>query len=82
MNKKDKAIIETKSEIMEEKKLNYKRFWGWGFGLILALMGIAYLAGLITFGTTKKASDVTKKAYFDRDSIATANSAKMDSTKK
>jgi hypothetical protein len=45
-------------------------------------MGIAYLAGLITFGTTKKASDVTKKAYFDRDSIATANSAKMDSTKK
>jgi hypothetical protein len=82
MNKNQKIAIENQSEIKEEKKLNYKKFWVWGFGLIIILMIAAYFAGLITFGTQEKTSDETKKIYFENDSIATATAAKMDSTKK
>lgn len=82
MNKKDRAIIEKSSEVLEEKNLNYKKFFGWGIGLILVLMAIAYFAGLITFGIPEKATEAQKKAYFEKDSIATASAAQMDSTKK
>lgn len=82
MNKNQKKALENETEIKEEVKLDYKRFWGWGFGLLIALMAIAYFAGFMTFGTPEKATDADKKAYFERDSIATASAAQMDSTKK
>ncbi len=81
MNKKDRSSIERSSEIKEEKKMNYKKFWGWGFGLIIALMGLAYLAGYITFGTTPAIKESDKKAYFSKDSLAFATEARLDSTK-
>ena len=68
MNKKQRANIEKSSEVLEEKNLNYKKFWGWGVGLILGLMAIAYFAGLITFGVPKKATEAKRKAYFHKDS--------------
>jgi hypothetical protein len=82
MNKKQRAIIEKSSEVLEEKNLNYKKFWGWGVGLILVLMAIAYFAGLITFGVPKKATEAKRKAYFHKDSTTKAAIAAMDSTKK
>jgi hypothetical protein len=67
---------------LEEKNLNYKKFWGWGVGLILVLMAIAYFAGLITFGVPEKATQAERKAYFHKDSTIKAAIAAMDSTKK
>ncbi|MFY7912276.1 MAG: hypothetical protein ACOVO2_22105 [Emticicia sp.] len=82
MNINQKKALENKTEIKEETKLDYKRLLGWGFGLLIGLMAIAYFAGFITFGTPEQATDADKKAYFEKDSIATANVATMDSTKK
>ena len=82
MNKKNRAIIEKSSEVLEEKNLNYRKFFGWGVGLILVLMAIAYLAGLITFGVPEKATEAQKKVYFDKDSTTKAAISEMDSTKK
>lgn len=82
MNKKNRAIIEKSSEVLEEKNLNYKKFWGWGFGLIVVLMAIAYFAGLITFGTPEKATEAQKKIYFEKDSTTKVAIAEMDSMKK
>lgn len=84
MNKKQRASIENSSEIKEEKNLNFKKFWVWGFGLIVVLMGLAYLAGYITFGTMPAVKESDKKAYFEQDSSTTAAAAtdvKMDSVK-
>lgn len=72
MNTNQKKALEDETEIKEEIKLNYKRFWGWGFGLLITLMAIAYFAGFITFGPPKKATDADKKAYFEKDSAAAA----------
>nr|WP_299418412.1 hypothetical protein [uncultured Emticicia sp.] len=66
---------------MEEKNLNYKKFWGWGVGLILVLMAIAYFAGLITFGVPEKATQAERKAYFHKDSTIKPAIAAMDSSK-
>ena len=66
---------------MEEKNLNYKKFWGWGVGLILVLMAIAYFAGLITFGVPEKATQAERKAYFHKDSTIKAAITAMDSSK-
>lgn len=82
MNENQNKALENKTEIKEEVKLNYKRFWGWGFGLLIALMAIAYFAGFITFGTPEKATDADKKAYFEKDSTTKAAISEMDSTKK
>ena len=82
MYKKQRASIEKSSEVLEEKNLNYKKFWGWGVGLILGLMAIAYFAGLITFGVPKKATEAKRKAYFHKDSTIKAAIAAIDSTKK
>ncbi|WP_435353050.1 hypothetical protein [Emticicia sp. SJ17W-69] len=85
MNKKDRAYIEGSSQIKEEKKLNYKKFWAWGIGLLVALMVIAYIAGFITFGNKiPVVKDSERKAYFEKDSstaAAVAADAKMDSLK-
>lgn len=85
MNRKDRADIEKSSEIKEEKKLNFKKFWAWGIGLIVALMVIAYVAGFITFGSKiPVVKDSERKAYFEKDSAtsaAIANEVKMDSVK-
>lgn len=85
MQKKTRASIEESSQIKEEKKLNYKKFWAWGIGLLVALMLIAYTAGLITFGNKiPVVKDSDRKAYFDKDSstsAAVAADAKMDSLK-
>lgn len=85
MNRKDRADIEKSSEIKEEKKLNFKKFWAWGFGLLIALMVIAYVAGFITFGSKiPVVNDSERKAYFEKDSAtsaAIANEVKMDSVK-
>lgn len=85
MNKKVRATIEESSQIKEEKKLNYKKFWAWGIGLLVALMVIAYVAGFITFGNKiPVVKDSERKAYFDKDSAtsaAVAANAKMDSLK-
>ena len=84
MDKKEKTSIENSSEIKEEKNLNYKKFWVWGFGLIVVLMGLAYLAGYITFGTTPDVKESEKKAYFEQDSTtaaAAATNIKLDSVK-
>jgi hypothetical protein len=83
MNKKDKIAIENNSQIKEEKNLNYKKFWAWGIGLLVALMVLAYVAGFITFGSNipiVKESD--RKMYFEKDSttaVAVATETKMDS---
>jgi hypothetical protein len=86
MNQKSRANIENSSEIKEEKKLNYKKFWAWGIGLLLALMVLAYVAGFITFGSKiPLVKDSDRKAYFERDSAtsaAVATKAKMDSIKR
>ena len=82
MNNKDRAAVERSSEIKEEKKMDFKKFWGWGFGLITVLILIAYLAGFITFGTTPAIKDSEKKTYFSKDSLGLATQAKLDSTKK
>jgi hypothetical protein len=66
---------------LEEKNLNYKKFWGWGVGLILVLMAIAYFAGLITFGVPEKATQAERKAYFHKDSTIKPAIAAMDSSK-
>lgn len=83
MNKKDKIAIENNSQIKEEKNLNYKKFWAWGIGLLVALMVLAYTAGLITFGSKIPiVKDSDRKAYFEKDSTtaaAVATEAKMDS---
>ena len=84
MNKKESTSIENSSEIKEEKNLNYTKFWAWGFGLIIVLMGLAYLAGYITFGTTPAVKESDKKAYFEQDSTtaaAAATDVRMDSVK-
>lgn len=86
MNKKDRASIEENSEVKEEKKLNYQKFWAWGIGLLVALMVLAYAAGLITFGSEIPViKDSDRKAYFEKDSTtaaAVATDAKMDSVKR
>jgi hypothetical protein len=85
MDKKERAAIESNSQIKEEKKLNYRKFWGWGIGLIIALMIIAYIAGFLTFGSKiPVVKDSEKKAYFEKDSAtsaAVATDAKMDTVK-
>ncbi len=82
MNKKESTSIENSSEIKEEKKMDFKKFWGWGFGLITALILLGYLAGYITFGTTPAIKDSEKKTYFSKDSLGLATEAKLDSAKK
>jgi len=82
MNKKQRATIEKNSEVLEEKNLNYKKFWGWGVGLILVLMAIAYFAGLITFDVPEKATQAERKAYFHKDSTIKPANAAMDSSEK
>lgn len=85
MNRKERASIESSSQIKEEKRLNYTKFWGWGFGLIIVLMVIAYVAGFITFGSKiPVVKDSERKAYFEKDSAtaaAVAVDAKMDTVK-
>jgi hypothetical protein len=82
MNSNQKNRLENESQIKEEKKLNYRKFWGWGFGLIFALMVVAYFAGLFTFGPPKDSSEEPAKQeeFIKDDSVATATSAKVDST--
>lgn len=82
MNKNQKKALENETEIKEEIKLDYKRFWGWGFGLLIALMAIAYFAGFMTFGTPEKATEADKKAYFEKDSTTKVAIVEMDSTQK
>lgn len=85
MQKKERASIENSSQIKEEKKLNYKKFWAWGIGLLVALMALAYVAGFITFGSEiPVVNDSDRKAYFEKDSAtsaAVAVEAKMDTVK-
>lgn len=82
MNKNQKKALENETEIKEEIKLDYKRFWGWGFGLLIALMAIAYFTGFMTFGTPEKATEADKKAYFEKDSTTKVAIVEMDSTQK
>lgn len=85
MNKKIRSSIENSSQVKEEKKLDYNKFWGWGIGLIVALMVLAYIAGFITFGSNVPVlKESEKKTYFEQDSAsaaAVATDAKMDSMK-
>jgi hypothetical protein len=64
MNKKDKAIIETKSEIMEEKKTELQAFLGMGIWAYFSFDGYRLSRWFNYFRNNQKSFRCYKKSLF------------------